>query len=300
MNAWSAPCSRGHRAARGIEGAAVHPGRLRRTRRAPDFDNDDWSYGVNGDYLAELTTYWAEEFDLRAQERAMNCYDHYRTTIDGLPIHFLKAPGQGPDPIPLMLTHGWPWTFWDFKDLIGPLSDPASHGGDSADAFDVIVPSLPGFGFSTPVRRAGRTVWDVADVWVELTDRLGYDEFAMHGGDYGVMVAGQLGHKYAERLLGLHVAPRPMPLHVWTSTARGRTWSRVLCPLRTRPMTGPPLSPGSAKKVGHATAHILGPETLAHALHDSPAGLAAWLLERRRSWSDCDGDVEKIFSRTPC
>jgi hypothetical protein len=126
-------------------------GRLRRTRRAPDFDNDDWSYGVNGDYLAELTTYWAEKFDWRAQERAMNRYDHYRTTIDDLPIHFLKASGQGPDPVPLMLTHGWPWTFWDFKDLIGPLSDPASHGGDPADAFDVIVPSLPGFGFSTPV-----------------------------------------------------------------------------------------------------------------------------------------------------
>jgi pimeloyl-ACP methyl ester carboxylesterase len=271
--------------------------RLRRTRRAPDFDNDDWSYGVNGDYLAELTAYWADEFDWRAQERAMNRYDHYRTTIDGLPIHFLKAPGQGPDPVPLMLTHGWPWTFWDFKDLIGPLSDPVSHGGDPADAFDVIVPSLPGFGFSTPVRHAGRTVWDVADMWVELMDRLGYRKFAVHGGDYGVMVAGQLGHKYAERLLGLHVAPRPMPLHIWNID---RPWADLVAgslPASDKADDRAAFVAWERKKVGHATAHILGPVTLAHALHDSPAGLAAWLLERRRSWSDCDGDVERVFSK---
>jgi len=108
--------------------------RLRNTRRAPDFANDDWSYGVNGDYLAELTAYWAEEFDWRDQEASMNRFAHYRTTIDGLPIHFLKAPGVGPAPLPLILTHGWPWTFWDFKDLIGPLSDPVAHGGDLLEA----------------------------------------------------------------------------------------------------------------------------------------------------------------------
>ena len=136
--------------------------RLRNVRRAPDFDNDDWSYGVNADYLAELMTYWAEEFDWRAQEALMNQYPNFRTQIDGMPIHFLKADGKGPAPMPLILTHGWPWTFWDFKDLIGPLSDPAAYGGDPADAFDVIVPSLPGFGFSTPLVRSGLTIWDVA------------------------------------------------------------------------------------------------------------------------------------------
>jgi pimeloyl-ACP methyl ester carboxylesterase len=271
--------------------------RLRGARLAPDFGNDDWSYGVNGEYLAELITYWAEEYDWRAHERAMNLWDHYRTTVDGLPIHFLQAPGQGPRPMPLILTHGWPWTFWDFKDLIGPLSDPASYGGDPADAFDVIVPSLPGFGFSTPMRRAGWTIWDVAGVWVKLMDRLGYDRFAVHGGDFGVLVAGQLGHQFADRLYGLHVAPRPMPLHIWNVD---RPWADLVAgslPASDQAEDRAAFVAWERKKVGHATAHILGPQTLAHALHDSPAGMASWLLERRRSWSDCGGDVEAVFTK---
>lgn len=271
--------------------------RLRNSRLAPDFANDDWSYGVNGDYLAELVRYWAHGYDWRAHEKQMNRYSHFRTTIDDTPIHFLRAPGRGPAPVPILLTHGWPWTFWDFRDLIGPLSDPAAHGGDPADAFDVIVPSLPGFGFSTPMRHAGRTIWDVADVWVELMDRLGYDRFAVHGGDFGVMVAGQLGHKYADRLLGLHVAPRPMPLHIWNID---RPWADLVAgslPASENAADRAAFIAWERRKVGHATAHILGPQTLAHALHDSPAGMAAWLLERRRSWSDCEGDVERAFSK---
>ncbi|GAA1510984.1 epoxide hydrolase family protein [Nocardioides humi] len=270
--------------------------RLARTRLAPDLDNEDWSYGVNGAYLAELVHSWRTEFDWRAQERRINELSHYRTVIDGIPIHFVHERGKGPDPTPIILTHGWPWTFWDFHDVIGPLTDPVAYGGSAEDSFDVIVPSLPGFGFSTPLRRTGMTIWDVADVWKTLmVDVLGYPRFAAHGGDYGVMVTAQLGHKYPEHLLGLHFAPRPLPLHAFNTD---RPWADLFA-------NAIPSGVGDRatfveyerRKVGHVVAHVLDPQTLAHALHDSPAGLAAWLLERRRSWSDCGGDVESAFSR---
>ncbi|MEV6654390.1 epoxide hydrolase family protein [Streptomyces sp. NPDC051219] len=270
--------------------------RLSRTRLAPDLDNDDWKYGVNGAYLNELVRYWRGEFDWREQERRINQFSHYKTEIDGLPIHFIHQRGTGPNPIPIILTHGWPWTFWDFHDVIGPLTDPLAHGGDPNDSFDVIVPSLPGFGFSTPFTRTGMTIWEVADVWKTLmVDVLGYEKFAAHGGDYGVMVTAQLGHKFAEHMLGLHFAPRPLPLHSFNTD---RPWADLFA-------NAIPSGVGDRKtfveyerrKVGHVVAHVLDPQTLAYALHDSPAGLAAWLLERRRSWSGCDGDVESAFTR---
>lgn len=270
--------------------------RLSRTRLAQDLDNDDWSYGVNGRYLGELLRYWRDDFDWHAQEQRMNQFAHFRSTIDGVPIHFIHERGRGPSPVPIVLSHGWPWTFWDFRELIGPLSDPAVYGGDPADAFDVIVPSLPGFGFSTPMPRSGTTIWDVADLWVALmTDVLGYERFAAHGGDYGVMVTAQLGHRYPDRIIGLHMAPRPLPLDVWNTD---RPWADLLSgALPDGVGDRASFIDYERRKVGHVVAHVLDPQTLAHALHDSPAGLAAWLLQRRRSWSDCDGDVERAFSR---
>ena len=130
--------------------------RLARTRFAPDFANDDWRYGVPGAYLAELVEYWREEYDWRQQEKAMNRFANFRVTLDDVPIHFVHERGVGPAPIPLILTHGWPWSFWDFRDVIGPLSNPAAHGGDPADAFDVVVPSLPA---SRPISRRASRRW---------------------------------------------------------------------------------------------------------------------------------------------
>jgi len=268
--------------------------RLRRTRWAPDFNNADWSYGVNGEYLKSITDYWANEFDWYAQERAMNRFDHFKVELDDVPVHYILKKGIGPSPIPIVLTHGWPWTFWDYRDLIEPLADPAAHGGSAADAFDVILPSLPGFGFSSPLQK-GMNYWLTADLWHKLmTETLGYKKFSAHGGDWGALVTSQLSHKYASDLYGTHVT---MPV-----------WPGLFTQPRPYDLLGPilpTLSPEVAKQaiaveqrvVSHITTQIIDPQTLAYGLHDSPVGMLAWLLERWRAWSDCGGDVESRFSR---
>jgi pimeloyl-ACP methyl ester carboxylesterase len=180
--------------------------RLLRTRFAEDFGNDDWSFGVPGTYLRSLVDYWVSQFDWRAQEAAMNRYAHFRADVDGLQIHFIHERGRGPKPIPIVLTHGWPWTFWDYEQLIGPLSDPASFGGDTEDAFDVIVPSLPGTAFSSPLRRTGIGVVATADIWLHLLrDTLGYSRFAAGGGDSGAFITARLGHAYPDHVIGIHL-----------------------------------------------------------------------------------------------
>ncbi|HTT76677.1 MAG TPA: epoxide hydrolase, partial [Candidatus Binataceae bacterium] len=180
--------------------------RLGRTRLAPDFANANWEYGTKYEYLRELLDYWREQYDWRKHERAINSFANYKTEIDGIPIHFIQEPGKGPKPVPLILSHGWPWTFWDFNKVIRPLSDPAAFGGDPADAFDVIVPSLPGYGFSTPLTKTGINYWNTADLWVKLMrGELGYDRFAAQGGDWGALITAQLGHKYAQHLIGVHL-----------------------------------------------------------------------------------------------
>jgi pimeloyl-ACP methyl ester carboxylesterase len=269
--------------------------RLRRTRWPEDLGNDDWGYGVNAHYLRDLVTYWIEAFDWRRQEQEINRYEHFRVVLDDVPIHFLRRRGRGPAPIPLILTHGWPWSFWDFRQVIDPLADPAAHGGAAADAFEVIVPSLPGFGFSTPLKSTGMNFWRTADLWHRLMkETLGYAKYAAHGGDWGAMVTSQLAHKYAEHLIGIHVSA-PMRLDVFGSQ---RPWD-LLGPYISH------LSVEQAKQAveverrlaSHVTTHILDPQTLAYGLHDSPVGLLAWLLERRRAWSDCGGDLQSRFSR---
>jgi pimeloyl-ACP methyl ester carboxylesterase len=270
--------------------------RLRRTRWAPDFGNDDWRYGTNGAYLRGLTDHWLERYDWREHERAMNAYPHFLTRIDGIPIHFLHVRGRGPRPIPLILTHGWPWTFWDFRQVIGPLSDPGAHGGDPADAFDLVVPSLPGFAFSTPLETTGVNWWRTADLWVSLMrDVLGYERFAAHGGDWGTLVTMQLGHKYAEHLVGIHVVGA-FTLPVFQGD---RPWSlgEVVAQLAPDPALRARAIAWERRFASHVAVHQLDPQTLAFALHDSPVGLCSWILERRRAWSDCGGDVERRFSK---
>ncbi len=168
--------------------------RLARTRFPRDFGNSNWEYGTNTAYLKELVEYWHTKYDWRKHEREMNSYANYKTEIDGIPIHFIHEPGKGPNPMPLILTHGWPWTFWDLHKVIGPLTDPAAFGGDPRESFDVVVPSLPGYGFSTPLTTTGINYWKTADLWVKLMqDVLGYKRFAAEGGDWGAIVTAQLG-----------------------------------------------------------------------------------------------------------
>ena len=267
--------------------------RLARTRFAPDFANDNWQYGTNGAYLKELIDYWATRYDWRAHERAINSFANFKTEIDGMPIHFIHERGKGPKPIPLIMNHGWPWTFWDFQKVIRPLTDPAAHGGDPADSFDVVVPSLPGYGFSTPLTTPGINYWRTADLWVTLMrDVLGYEKFAAQGGDWGAIITAQLGHKYAEHLIGIHVhllvnldffggngGPKPEDFGPGEETwlEHGRKFMRE----------------GS----GYMALQSTRPQTPAFALNDSPAGLCSWILEKRRAWSDCNGNVESRFSK---
>lgn len=265
--------------------------RLAHTRWAPEPAGAGWTYGTSGAYLRELVTYWLDGYDWRAHEAAMNVHRHFRVDLDGVDVHYLHAPGRGPAPLPLILTHGWPWTFWDFAKVIGPLSDPAAHGGDPADAFDVVVPSLPGYGFSTPLERVGVGVAEIAALWTRLmTDVLGFDRFAAHGGDWGSAVTAQLGHAHADHVLGAHVS-LTMPANIASASADRSEYAPEEAGWyeRTRSF--------QRSGMGYFAVQSTVPQTVAHAMNDSPAGLAAWLVEKRRAWSDCDGDVERVFSK---
>ncbi|MBL6749505.1 MAG: epoxide hydrolase [Nevskia sp.] len=265
--------------------------RLERTRWAEDFGNDGWEYGTNGAYLRELVAHWRDRYDWREHERAMNAFPQFRTVIDEVPIHFIHVRGKGPRPMPLIMSHGWPWTFWDYRKLIGPLTDPAAYGGDPADAFDVVVPSLPGYGFSTPLTRTGLNFWSTADLWVKLMERLGYPRFAAHGGDWGALITGQLGHKYAERLIGAHFTLM-VPLDLFTGGA--------VDPADFAPEEKHWIGENArffADDAGYFAIQTTRPQTIAFALNDSPVGLCSWILEKRRAWSDCGGQVETRFPK---
>jgi pimeloyl-ACP methyl ester carboxylesterase len=265
--------------------------RLKKTRWAQDFGNQTWAYGTNSEVLRELVDYWQNGFNWRRQEREMNRFSHYRTTIEGIPIHFIHQPGKGPRPIPLILSHGWPWTFWDLHKVIGPLADPAAFGGSPEDAFDVVVPSLPGYGFSTPLTTTGINYWRTADLWAALMgDVLGYQRFGAQGGDWGAMITAQLGHKYAEHMIGIHVT-MVGPLS--------------LTGLRPNQEDYAPEEAGWFERTAHFFHAESGyfhlqttkPQTAAYGLNDSPVGLCSWILEKRRTWSDCEGQVERRFTK---
>lgn len=266
-------------------------GRLQRTRWAEDFANDDWRYGVNGAYMREVVEYWIMKYDWRAQERAANAFAQYKVMIEGAPIHFVHERGKGPNPIPIILTHGWPETFWEYKDLIGPLTDPARYGGDERDAFDLVLPDLPGYGFSSPLRVPGISPQKTADMWDTLMrDVLGYERYGLGGGDWGAIVSSMQAHKYGDHLIGLHLTMPGLPgtpLNLLTPADYGPGEEDWHARMTTR------MIPAAS----HVTVNRLDPQTLAYAWNDSPVGLAAWLIERRRSFGDTNGDVESRFSK---
>jgi pimeloyl-ACP methyl ester carboxylesterase len=265
--------------------------RLAATRWPDDFANDDWSYGVNVAYLKDLVGYWRATYDWRARERLMNQLPQFVTDVDGLRIHFVHVRGKGPNPVPLILSHGWPWTFWDYRRVIGPLTDPAAHGGDPADSFDVVVPSLPGYGFSTPLTTPGINWWKTADLWVKLMDQLGYGRFAAQGGDWGSFISAQLGHKYPERMIGVHIHTPSFLDFLTTGKFDKADFTEEEKPNLYR------MAAFAAEETGYMALQKTKPQTVAIALNDSPAGLLGWLIEKRRRWSDCGGDVERRFSK---
>jgi pimeloyl-ACP methyl ester carboxylesterase len=272
--------------------------RLKLTRWPVDAGNEDWHYGVFKTYLKELVDYWADGFDWRKAEAVINAYEQYQIQVDGVPVHFMRKPGVGPNPIPLILSHGWPWTFWHWSKVVDALADPGAFGGDPADAFDVIVPSLPGFGFSSPLPdHPDMNFWKIADLWHTLmTDTLGYTKYAAGGSDMGALVTTQLGHKYPDELYAIHVGSA-IPMDMFTGD---RAWD--LTNGRTIPDdVSDDIRAGivsfQRRFVAHVAVHVLDSSTLAHGLSDSPAGMLAWMLERWRNWSDNDGDLESVFSK---
>ena len=272
--------------------------RLALTRWPDDAGNDDGYYGVKRSYLQGLVGYWRDGYDWRKAEAAINAYEHYRMDVEGVPVHFMRRPGAGPDPTPLILTHGWPWTFWHWAKVVDPLADPGAHGGDPAEAFDVIVPSFPGFGFSGPLPdHPDMNYWKVADLWHALMTRtLGYERYAAAGCDVGAMVAGQLGHKYADELYGIHIGSGQMLTlfngdRGWDITGGRPLPEGVPADVRARAIEM------ERRFAVHLVAHMLEPSTLAYGLSDSPAGMLAWILQRWTRWSDDGGDIETVFGR---
>ncbi|MDB5986503.1 MAG: microsomal epoxide hydrolase [Nevskia sp.] len=266
--------------------------RLEQVRWPADFANEDWRYGTNASYLKDLVDYWRQHYDWRRHERAMNVYPHFRTVIDGVPIHFIHQRSRAPKAIPLVLTHGWPWTYWDFNKVIGPLADPEAYGGNAADAFDVIVPSLPGFGFSSPLTTPGISFTRTADLWLALMNEvLGYPRFGAHGSDFGLVVTEQLGHRYAEQMIGVHVQGAS-PLDFFSG---GAALASDYAPEDAERVARN--AHFARSETGYMALQTTKPQTISYALHDSPVGLCAWILEKRRAWSDCGGDVEKRFSK---
>ena len=237
-----------------------------------------WSTGASLAYLKELVRYWAVDFDWRAQEEALiNRFRQHTVTVGGIELHFIHEPGRGPNPVPLLLSHGWPGSIVEFHKLIPLLTE----------RFTVVAPSLPGYTLSFKPGQKRFGVVEIADVLAELmTGVLGYPQFAAQGGDWGAFVASVLGWKYPERLLGIHLnllAVRRDP-KAPASTAEERRYLDELARFLK-------------EETGYQWIQGTKPQTLAFALTDSPAGLAAWIAEKFHAWSDCEGDIEKAVSR---
>ena len=260
--------------------------RLARTRFPDQLDGTGWEYGIPIDYLRELVTYWATSYDWRAEEAKLNAFAHFRTRIDGQAIHFIHERSEHDDALPLLITHGWPGSVVEFLDVIPRLTTPETYGGEPTDAFHVIAPSLPGYGFSEPTRTRGWEPWRVARAFVELTRELGYERYGAQGGDWGAQVATRIGALDVEHCAAIHL-----------------NMQIVEPPEDSAPLTDDDQQALSAlrrfqrEESGYALEQGTKPQTLGVGLNDSPAGLLAWIVEKFRGWSDCDGDVERVFSR---
>jgi len=262
--------------------------RLALTRFPDQAPGEPWAYGTDVAYLRELVAYWRDGFDWRAQEARLNTFAQYKAPVHGIDLHFLHVEGRGPKPLPLLLSHGWPGSVFEFLELIPRLTDPARFGGDPADAFTVVAPSLPGYGLSFAPGQPRFGVEAIADCFAELmTAVLGYRRFAAQGGDWGAFITSRLGTVHADKLIGLHVNLLPVrrdPTIVAEPTPEERDYLKQL-ELWLKEGTGYQWIQGTR------------PQTLAFALTDSPAGLAAWIVDKFRAWSDCGGDVERVFPK---
>ena len=261
--------------------------RLARTRWPDEVAGAGWDYGTNLSYLKELAAYWQDGFDWRARERDLNDFAHFRAEIEGVNVHFVHERGKGPNPTPLLLLHGWPSSFVQMLPIIPLLTDPAAHGGDVAVSFDVVAGSLPGYGFSDRPAERGWSVNRMAGLFHSLmTEVLGYARYGTRSSDLGAGVTTAIALAHPEALIGVHTGgtnpwvqgvPENLTAAEQAFVADAQRWSM--------------------EEMAYAMEQSSKPQTLAYGLNDSPVGLAAWVVEKFRRWSDCDGDVEKRFSK---
>lgn len=262
--------------------------RIRRARWPEPLDDPDWTYGIEQGALKDLAGYWVDLYDWRKHEAELNCFPQWRTSIDGQKIHLVHVRSQHQDAIPLVVTHGWPGSVVEFAKIIGPLTDPEAHGGDGADAFHVICPSLPGYGYSQPNNAKGWQPARTGQAWAELMHRLGYERYAVQGGDWGSFVSQYVARADPEHCFAVHLnflfATPPSAEALEQSGEQG---AEMFAGFQHYVQ----------EESGYAQIQATKPQTLGYALHDSPIGLLAWIAEKFRTWTDCDGVIDNAVSR---
>jgi epoxide hydrolase len=261
--------------------------RLERTRWPEEETVEDWSQGVPLAYMRDLCAYWAERYDWRATEARLNALPQFRTLIDGLGIHFLHVRSQHADAMPLIVTHGWPGSIIEFLKVIGPLTDPTAHGGAAADAFHVVCPSLPGYGFSDKPTRSGWGVEQTATAWSVLMARLGYERYGAQGNDWGTSISASLGQQDPAHIAGIHLTPPLAPPDPATFNDLTEGERAALASLEH----------AAQSESGYSQEQGTRPQTIGYALVDSPAALCAWIIEKFYAWADFNGQLENVLTR---
>ena len=261
--------------------------RLERTRWPEPETVTDWSQGVPLSYLRELCRYWANEYDWRRAEARLNDLPQFRTSIDGVGIHFIHVRSSQQDALPLVFTHGWPGSVVEFLKVIGPLTDPTGYGAGGGDAFHVVCPSLPGYGFSDKLAQRGWNIERIAIAWGRLMERLGYERYGAAGSDWGTSISTILGQRHPEQVVGIHLVPPlappdPTTFDELTERERGALAS---------------LEHSAEWDSGYSKEHSTRPQTIGYALVDSPAALCAWIIEKFWAWTDCGGHPENVLTR---
>ncbi|WP_344972193.1 epoxide hydrolase family protein [Salinactinospora qingdaonensis] len=263
--------------------------RIANTRWPDGLPDVGWSRGVPPEYLKELAEYWRTSYDWRAVEARLNQYPNFITEIDGEDVHFMHVRSPEPDALPLLLTHGWPGSVAEFLDIIGPLTDPRAHGGDPADAFHLVIPSIPGYGFSSPLRQTGWDTHRIAKAWAELMRRLGYESYAAQGGDAGSVISLELARVAPEHVVGVHLnmlmtfpSGDPEELAGLSESDQARLAA---------------LGRFDTELSGYMKVQATRPQTLAYGLTDSPVGQLAWIVEKFLEWTEAEKAPEEAVDR---
>ncbi|MDC1311361.1 epoxide hydrolase [Burkholderiales bacterium] len=262
--------------------------RLKNTRWPDEIPDNNWQFGADLGYLKDLCTYWADEYDWRAHEIVINKFKQYKARVAGIDLHFIYEEGKGTNPLPLLLSHGWPGSVYEFHKIIPMLTDPEAHGGSAEDSFTVIAPSLPGYTFSYEPGQARFSLEEITDAFAELmTKVLGFDSFVAQGGDWGGFVTSRMGFAYPDLLKAIHLnflAVRRDPNIVENPSAEEAVFLKQL-------------NKFLKDETGYQWIQGTKPQTLAYGLTDSPVGLAAWLVEKFHTWTDHRGDLDGYFGR---